>query len=68
MKYYIIYEEYTEYNQFEGIWEISYKEFGSYQDAKDWIEDSFEAEEARRNERKLIGPLNLVVEEDRNSE
>jgi len=59
MKYYIIYEEYTDYNQFEGCWEISVEEFDSIENAESWLNTSERASECKTYERKLIGPLVL---------
>lgn len=60
MKYYVIYEYYSEYNQFEGSWDLQLEEFSSLTAAKEWINNSRCAEECRLYERKLIGPLKKV--------
>lgn len=50
MKFYVIYDYYTEYNQFEGFWDKEYKEFDSYQEAQKFADD----------EEGSIGPLILT--------
>lgn len=55
--YYFIYERYTDYNQFEGSWDIAYIEFKTEPEAKEWLRESGKARECRMYDRKLIGPL-----------
>ena len=38
MKYYVIYEEYTEYNQFEGTYDYIVKSFDDFNEAKEHYE------------------------------
>ena len=59
---YVIYEEYTEYNQFEGRWDIYFKEFDDIPAAKEWMQESYEAGQCRLHGAKLIGPLILATE------
>jgi hypothetical protein len=57
MKYYVIYQDYTEYNQFEGDWSTQFKTFNSCKEAEKWIKD------VRSNSdiKDVIGPLTRVV-------
>lgn len=58
--YYVIYEDYTEYTQFEGQWYFEYQEFSSLKECKDWIKNSQKAKAAKMYGRTLIGPLKKV--------
>lgn len=60
MKYYVIYEYYTDYNQFEGSWDLQIEEFESLDKFKKWLESSRCAKDCITYNRKLIGPLKLV--------
>lgn len=60
-KFFIIYERFAEFNQFEGSWEIDYEEFATFEEAQSWIAISRPAEECRLHKRKLIGPLSPSV-------
>lgn len=53
MKYIVCYEDYTEFDQFEGIWDERMKEFDSIEKANGWIEEN------RNNSsiRDIFGPL-----------
>jgi hypothetical protein len=57
MKYYVIYESYSEYNQFEGSWDLKLKEFDSIQEANKWLDNNTYVKECRLYNRTLIGPL-----------
>ena len=59
-KFYVIYESYTDFTQFEGVWTKCIEEFYSLQEAKDWIEQSDYWKEAKEYERICLGPLTLV--------
>lgn len=48
--YYIIFEDYVEWNQFEGEWTLNYKEFQTLEEANRWLENSNPGG-------KIIGPL-----------
>lgn len=50
-KYYVIYNSYTEYNQFEGSWDVSYEVFNAHKEAKTF------AEEQKRKDTLIAGPL-----------
>lgn len=52
-KYYVVYQSYTEYNQFEGDWESCYSEFDSLKEASDWIK----AVKKDTDLKDIIGPL-----------
>lgn len=56
-QFYVVYEEYSEFNQFEGEWNLYIKEFSTLAEADEWLRTSREADDARRCKRKLIGPL-----------
>ena len=53
MKYYIVYEDYTELTQFEGEWDMRLEEFYSFDKANKWIKEAKEND----NIRGIIGPL-----------
>ncbi len=53
MKYYVIYEKYSDYNQFEGEWNTYVQTFSSYDDA---IKD-VESMKCNSNYRHILGPL-----------
>lgn len=58
--YYVVYEKYSEYNQFEGYWVLDIEEFSDFSKAqkfKDNISKSY-------NYRKIIGPLTEVEKEN----
>lgn len=38
MKYFVLYEEFDEYNQFEGSWNKTWNEFDSLDDAERFID------------------------------
>jgi hypothetical protein len=53
--YYVLYEQYTEFNQFEGGWDLNmetFKSIGAAQMFMNKVKDS-------SNYRTVIGPLNL---------
>ena len=54
MKYYILYEDYSEYNQFEGYWELRKETFTSLMAAKKAIKN---LKGDNNNYRHVIGPL-----------
>lgn len=56
MKYYIIYEEYSDYNQFEGNWTQKIQTFNSYEAAKKEL-NGLRTCYYHTNYRKRIGPL-----------
>lgn len=51
--YYVIYKYYTEYNQFEGIWDLQMKKCESYSKIRKWIKDN----KNNSNIKDIIGPL-----------
>lgn len=53
MKFYVIYEKYSDFTQFEGEWNIYIQTFSSYDDA---IKD-VESMKSNSNYRNIIGPL-----------
>lgn len=53
MKYYVLYQEYSEYNQFEGEWITAYETFSSMNAAKKYITFL----KKNNNYRRIIGPL-----------
>lgn len=57
MKYYVIYQDYTEYNQFEGDWSTQFKTFNSRKEAEKWIKDV----KGNGNVGDVIGPLTDAV-------
>jgi len=59
-KYYVVCEEYTDYTQFEGSWDLTVKTFDSFETANSLVsslmkKDSYEG-------RRLFGPLAKVNE------
>jgi hypothetical protein len=58
MKYYVIYDDYTEYNQFEGSWDKQFKEFDNLASAKGFINSFREY----GDQRDPIGPLVNVTD------
>ena len=59
--YYVVYEEYAEYNQFEGTWDLCLKKFKSVNKALAFIDQI----EGNPNYRKCTRPLvPLVKQED----
>lgn len=54
--YYVIYENYTEYNQFEGCWDWVVKEFDSEKKAREFANKIRPSQDTR----KLIGPVQEV--------
>lgn len=56
MKYYVIYKQYTEYNQFEGSWDKDYDCFNNYEVAKSTKEHMCKS----GNYTDVIGPLVLA--------
>lgn len=63
MKYYVIYQDYTEYNQFEGSWSTQFKIFNSRKEAEDWIK----AVKSNNNIKDVIGPLTRVIKQMKSS-
>jgi len=61
-KYYIVYESYTDFTQFEGQWNIFVKEFNSLKEAETWIEESEDWKESVQYERIALGPLVKVIQ------
>ncbi len=53
MKYYIIYKEYTEYNQFEGSWDTVVEEFPTLEECQKSVYDM----EKNNNIKEIVGPL-----------
>lgn len=53
MKYFVIYQEYTEYNQFEGSWDTEYHSFDDLDKAKAFAASC----EKSYSLRLLAGPL-----------
>lgn len=53
MNFYVIYERYSEYNQFEGVWDYCFETFKSIEAAKEFIKDN----KQDSNYRNFIGPL-----------
>jgi hypothetical protein len=60
-KFFVIYEKYEEWNQFEGKWVIDYEVFNTLEKASGWMVESKRAKDCRQFRRKLIGPLSLSV-------
>ena len=56
-KFYIVYESYTAFTQFEGSWAVSVEEFDSLEEAKKWIEESYDWKESKQYGRTALGPL-----------
>lgn len=61
-KFYVVYESYTDYNQFEGSWDLQIEDFPTFKEAEDWIKTSWDADACRRHGAKIIGPLVLAVD------
>lgn len=61
-QFYVVYESYTDYNQFEGSWDLQIKDFPSFKEADDWMKTSQDADACRRYGAKLIGPLALAAD------
>lgn len=61
-KFYVVYESYTEYNQFEGSWDLQIKDFKTFKEADDWMKTSWDADACKRHGAKMIGPLVLAVD------
>ncbi len=57
MKYYVIYQEFVEFNQLEGAWENCYDSFDSHEDAIKAVERMNKSHDFR----KIIGPLAQVT-------
>lgn len=55
-KYYVMYKSYTEYNQFEGSWDLDKEEFISFEEAERWIEEAQTSSDIR----DIIGPLKIT--------
>jgi viroplasmin and RNaseH domain-containing protein len=51
MKYYVIYQTYTEYNQFEGDWSTDFHKFESFEEAQRFIDNDIMVDEL------IAGPL-----------
>ena len=56
MKYYVIYSYFSEYNQFEGNWDVRFETFKTKESALKWIESV----KNDGNFKQLIGPLTLA--------
>ena len=52
-KYYVIYMDYSEYNQFEGSWERLVKDYDSFNEAKKEADDM----RSSHYDREVVGPL-----------
>jgi hypothetical protein len=55
--FYVVYESYTDYTQFEGSWSIHVNEFESLEAAETWIEESYDWKESIQYNRTALGPL-----------
>ena len=53
MKYYVIYQYYTEPTRIEFCWRVNFREFSSFDKAMEWIEGAKKNSEIRN----IIGPL-----------
>jgi len=53
MKYYVLFEEYYDYNQFEGEWRLEHRVFDSYSDAEKFYTEI----SGNSNYSDIVGPL-----------
>ena len=54
--YYVLYEEYSEYNQFEGSWDKDWKSFNTEKEAIDYVLSI----QKNHNYHNVIGPLKTI--------
>lgn len=60
-KYYVIYEEWEDYNSYgEGCWNLAYKEFDDIDKANHFLDYSPEIITCRESGREVLGPLKLM--------
>jgi len=50
MKYFVTYEYYTEYNQFEGSWDTRKETFSSLPKAREWIKHAKKSNDIKKIE------------------
>lgn len=67
-KYFIIYEDYTEYNQFEGSWDTRVARFSTLEKARRWLKEAKLSHNIKNIIGPLVGPLRSTVIKRKNHE